>query len=135
MSISKKNITFITLIFPELLIPKNVVVWMPESCCFRTTFEGKRVKGSETLLKSARQHFYANVSFISDKVKCVLCVLVGSKMWGANFNTLTAHDMYFSYNREKFPQQVPTQLSSKPKSLYQSFIGFLESAYNFTHFF
>ena len=50
----------ITLIFPELLNLKNVLTWVPESSCFRTPFGSNRVKGSQTLLKSARQHFYAN---------------------------------------------------------------------------
>ena len=70
------------------MIPKYVVTWMPEISCFRTPFGSNRVKGSQTLLKSTRQHFYANFSFMSDKVRCVSCLLVGSKMWGASFNAL-----------------------------------------------
>ena len=35
---SEKKITFKASIFPELLIAKNVLTWMPESSCFRTFF-------------------------------------------------------------------------------------------------
>ena len=118
LSILKKMMILITLIFPEILIPKNVVTWMPQSSCFRTPFGSKPVKGSQTLLMSARQQFYAKFPFISKKVRCVLCLLVGSEMWGASFNTLTADDMYSCQNREKFPQQVPTQVSSKPNNIF-----------------
>ena len=38
LRILKKKITFILSIFPELLIPKNIVTWMPGSPCFRTPF-------------------------------------------------------------------------------------------------
>ena len=106
----EENITFITLIFRELLIPKNAVTWMPESSCFRTPFGSRRVKGCQTLLKSARQQFYVNFSFMSNKVGCVSCLFVGSEMWGGSFNTWTADDMYSWHKREKFPQQVPIYL-------------------------
>ena len=79
------------------------------------------------MLKSSPQHFYANFSFMSNKVRCVSCLLVGSQMWGASFHTLTADDMYSCHNEEKFPQQVPTELSSKPKRVSGTFIAFLES--------
>ena len=127
MEILKTKMILITLIFLELLIPKNVVTWMPESSCFRTPFGNKRVKGSQTLLKSALEHFYGNFSFMSQKVRCVWCPLVGSKMWGASFNTLTADHLYSCHNREKFSQQVPTRLSSKLKTFPGTFIEFLES--------
>ena len=74
LSILKRKMIFITLIFPELLIPKNVVTWMQESCCFRTPFGSKRVKGSQTLLKSARYHFCANFPFMSNKVRNASCL-------------------------------------------------------------
>ena len=90
LSILKKKTILITLIFPELLIPKHVVTWMPKSSSFRTPFEVKRGKGSKTLLKSTRQHFCAKFWFFSDKVRCVSWLLVGSKKWGASFNMSTA---------------------------------------------
>ena len=130
----EENITFITLIFRELLIPKNTVTWMPESSCFRTPFGSRRVKGCQTLLKSARQQFYVNFSFMSNKVGCVSCLFVGSEMWGGSINMWTADDMYSWHKREKFPQQVPTQASSKPKTFSGTFIAFFESTRNFERF-
>ena len=102
LRILKKEMILITLTFPELLFPKNVVPWMPESCCFRRPFRGKRVKGSQTLLKSARQNVYAHFSFMSNKVMCVSCLLVRCKMWGPSFNKLTSDSMYSSHNTENF---------------------------------
>ena len=110
----KKNINFITLRFPELKILENVVTWMLEISCFRTPFGSKRVKGRQAMVKSARQHFYANFSFMSHNVRRVSCLLVRSEMWRPSFNTLTADHKYSCHNREKFPKQVPTQVSSKP---------------------
>ena len=127
LGIFKKNITFITLIFSELLIPKNVVAWIPESCSLRTPFGGKQVKGSQTPPKTARQHFYANFSFMSNNVRCVSCFLVGSEMWGPSFNRLTADHTYSCHSREKFLQQLPTQLSSKPKRFSGSFNAFFKT--------
>ena len=65
--------------------------------------------------------FKLRSTFMSDKVRCVSCLLVGSEMWGASFSTLTADDMYSYHNKEKFPEQAPTQLSSKPKSFSGTF--------------
>ena len=127
LSILKNKITFIASIFPKLLIPKNVVTWMPESSCFITSFRSQSVKASQTLLKSARQHFYANFPLISNKLNCVSCILVGSEIIGPFFNTLTADHTYSYHNWEKFTQQVQTQLSSKPKIFSGSVIEFLKS--------
>ena len=79
MSVLEKKITFIISIFLELLILENVVTWIRESSSFRKLFGIKRVKGSQTLLKSARQVFYFIFPFTSKKVTCVSCLLVGSE--------------------------------------------------------
>ena len=127
MSILEKKITCRTSIFPELLILKNVVTWMPESSCFRTLFGSKPFKASQTLLKSPQEPFYVNFPLISKKVRRVSSVLVGSEMLGWSFNMLAAHHMYSCRSREKFPQQVPSQLPAKPKIFSQRFIVFLKS--------
>ena len=46
--------------------PKNVDTSMSESSCFGTPFEIQRVHVSQTLLKSARQHFYPNFPLTTD---------------------------------------------------------------------
>ena len=43
--------------------PTNVVTWMPESSSFTTPLESQRVHVSQTLPKSAPQHFYPNFPF------------------------------------------------------------------------
>ena len=126
-SILKKNITFITSRFPDLLVPKNVVTWMRENSCFRTPFGSKCVKGSQTLLKSPRQLFYVNFSFMWNKVSCVSCLLVGCEMWGPPCKTLMADQMYCCHDREQVPQEVPTQLSWKRRTISWTFIAFLKS--------
>ena len=40
---------------------------------------------------------------------------------------MTADRMYSYHNREKFTQQVPTQLSSKPKTFFGLSIAVLKS--------
>ena len=41
---------------------------MPESPGFRTSFESEGVDVCQTLLASARQHFYPNFPLIQDKL-------------------------------------------------------------------
>ena len=83
----------------------------------------------KTLLKSAWQLSYANFPLISNKVSCVSCLLVGSQMLGSAFNTLTADQMYSCDNRDKFPQHVPTELYSKPKTFSAICIAILKSTF------
>ena len=49
--------TLTTDVFLELRTAKDVVRKMFKKPCLRTSFESQRAKKSETLLKSARQHF------------------------------------------------------------------------------
>ena len=126
LSIFKKKNTFIASIFPKLLIAKNVVTWMPESC-FRTPFRIQRLKGSQTLLKSARQRFYPNFPLISNKFSCLSYLLIGSEILEPFVNTLMADHMYSCHNWKKSLQQVQTQLSSKGKTFSGAFIAFLKS--------
>ena len=65
---------------------------------FQNTFKNEPVTQSKTVLKSALQHFYANVSFISHKLSCVACLLVVSEMIGQLFKTLMANHMYSCHN-------------------------------------
>ena len=112
-----------------------MVTWMSESFCFRRPFGSQRVKWSETFLKSARSHFYANSLLISNKLSCVSCVLVASEILRPFSNMLTADHKYSCHNWEKFPQQVQLQLSPQRKTFFGSFIGFLKFTWNFERFF
>ena len=80
------------------------------------------------MLKSARQHFYPNVSLISKKLSFVSCLLVVCEILVPLFNTWMIDHMYSCHNSEKLTQEVQKQLSSKPSTFSGSFIEFSESA-------
>ena len=48
----------ITNVFLKLKTAKDLVRQMSKRVCFRTTFDSHIVKGSQTLAKPAREHFY-----------------------------------------------------------------------------
>ena len=50
---------------------EKLVTSMPQNSCFRTPLENERVNERKTLLKAARQHFYANFMLISHKLSCL----------------------------------------------------------------
>ena len=124
-TVFQQKITFIAEIFSKILSPRNVVTWMPQWSCFRTTFGSQGVKWSETLLKSSRQHFLADFPLISNKLSCVSCLLVGSEILGPLFDMLAADHKYSCHNWEKF-LQVKKQVSLKVKRFSASFIAFLK---------
>ena len=47
-----------SLIISKLLTSKELVAETSKSCCFGTAFGKQRVNGFQTLLKSARHHYY-----------------------------------------------------------------------------
>ena len=67
---------------------------MPETSCFRTPFRSQGVHVSQTLLKSARQHFYPNSPIMGDKLGLKTSLLVRSEILGLIGNTLLADHMY-----------------------------------------
>ena len=100
---------------------------MSESSCFRTPFGIQHVKESQTLLKPGAQHLRPNFPLISDRLIGNISVLVRTEMLELFFNTFTAYHMFSRQIYEKFPQQVQTQLSSKPKSFSQIVTTFTKS--------
>ena len=50
--------TFIAYVFPKKQAAENMVRKMSPKPRFRTSFDNQQSKGTQTLLKSARQHFY-----------------------------------------------------------------------------
>ena len=64
----EKFFSLIAWIVGNLLTPKNVVAWMPESSCFRTLFRSQSVDGCQTLLKFFWQHLYPNFPLIQDRL-------------------------------------------------------------------
>ena len=113
--------------FWNVMSPKNVVTSIHESSSLRTHFESQSVKWSETLLKCVPQNFDATFPLISNKLSCVSCPLIQSEISGLLFNTLTANHIYSCHNWQKLPQQLQTQLSSKPSTFPERFFTFPKS--------
>ena len=124
MHILNQRFVLIGSICPKLLILKDVITRMPKSSSFRTPFGNQLVKGSKTLVKPARKHFYANGPLISRKLSCVSMSLIGSKILRPLFNTLMADNIYSCQNSQKFVLQVQTKLSSKPANFLQVSLNF-----------
>ena len=69
-------------------------ILMPESSCFRTSFDSERVHKCQILLKPALQDFYPNFPLIQDKLSQKTFLLVSSEMLGLFRKTLTADHVY-----------------------------------------
>ena len=101
---------------------------------FGTPFANERVNGSQTLLKSARNHYYPLLSSIRGKLSYKRSPAVWCEILRLFVNALTADDKYSGSNMQNFPQQVQTPLSQKQKTLSWFFIAFLKCAWNLEHF-
>ena len=101
---------------------------------FGTPFANERVNGSQTLLKSARHHYYPLLSSIRGKLSYKRSPAVWCEILRLFVNALTADDKYSGSNMQNFPQQVQTPLSQKQKTLSWFFIAFLKCAWNLEHF-
>ena len=81
--------------------------------CFRRPCGNQRVNGFQTLLKSARHHYYPIFPCICDILSWKKSALVWSEILTLFVNTLTAHNKYSRCNVHNFAQQVQTPLSQK----------------------
>ena len=107
---------------------------MSKRSCFRTPFANERVNGFETLLKSARRHYYSLLSSIRGKLSYKESPSVWCEILRLFVNALTADDKYSGSNMQNFPQQFQTPLSQKQKALSQFFTAFLKCEWNLEHF-
>ena len=107
---------------------------MSKKCCFGTPFANERVKGSQTLLKSARHHYYPLFSSIRGKLSCKKSPSVWYEILSLFVNALTADDKYSDSNMQNFRQQFQTPLSQKQKTLSGLLIAFMKCAWNLEHF-
>ena len=130
----EKNSRLIAQIVEKLLVPKNVLVWMPEISCFRTRFRHESVHGRQKLLKSVWQDLYPNFPSIQDKLSQKTSLFVRCEILGLFGSTLAADHMYSRHNWGKFLQHVKTLLSQKGKTFFAIFIAFLQSTQSFAHF-
>ena len=107
---------------------------MSKRSCFRTPFGNERVNGFETLLKSARHHYYPLFSSIRGKLRWKKSSSVWYELLRLFVNALTADDMYSHSNLQNLVQQFQTPLSQKQKTFYGFFIAPLKCAWNLEHF-
>ena len=97
-------------------------------------FGNEGVNGFQTLLKSARHHYYPLFSSVRGKLSCKKWPSVWYKILRLFVNALTADDQYSDSNMQNFPQQFQMPLSQKQKVFSGFFIAFLKCAWNLEHF-
>ena len=101
---------------------------------FRTRFDKQRGSEFETLLDSARHHYYRMFPLIWDNLSWKKSVLVRYEVSGQFVNALTTVYMYSGRNMQIFPQQLQTQLSKKGKAFSGFFNACLKSRSSLEHF-
>ena len=90
---------------------KNVATQTSKSSCFRTSFTSERVNGFQTLLKSARHHYYPLFSSIRGKLSCKNSPSVWYEILRLFVNALTADDKYSVSNMQDLTQHIQTLIS------------------------
>ena len=108
--LKNKNSILVELL-PKLLHPKETFIYASKRSCFSRPFVKQRVNGFETLLKSARHHYFPLFPRIQDKLSCKMSALVTSEIFRLFVNTLTLDDKYSHRNMQIFWQQLQTLLS------------------------
>ena len=96
----------------------------------RTPFGNQCVNEFETLLKSARHHYFFLIPRIQDKLSWKKSALVTSEIFRLFVNTLTPDDKYSRLNMQIFWQQLQTLLSQEEKTFCRFFIAFPKFAWN-----
>ena len=107
---------------------------MSKTSRLRTPFGSQRVDRSQSLLKSARRHFYTIVPLIRDILSCKKSLLVRFEILALFVNTMTTEDKNSRRNRDHFEQQIQMQLSQKSKVFSEYYLAFLKFTSNFQYF-
>ena len=90
LNIFKKRNSVIANVCPILQTVKDLVRPISKKHCFRTSFDSQLVKGSQTLLKSVREHFYHIFSSLWGKINWEINLLLICQILGVFFDTLAA---------------------------------------------
>ena len=88
----------------------------------------------QTLLKSARHHYYPLFSSIRGKLSCKKSPSVWYEILRLFVNALTADDKYSDSNMQNLQKQFQTPASQKQKTFSLFFIAFLKCAWNLESF-
>ena len=93
---SEKKEDYPSLIITEIIASeRDVYLKASKRSCFSTPFCNQRVNVFETLLKSARHHYFPIFPWIRDKLSLKMSVLVTSDIFRLFVNTLTPDDKYY----------------------------------------
>ena len=106
---------------------------MPKTNSSKTTLGNEPIHRSQTLPKSACQHFYQSFQLIKDKLSWKTCLLIRSKILQLFVTTLTARNMYSFHNWQKFTQGLQRYISQKGKTISGIFNTFLKSTWKFVY--
>ena len=130
----EKKDEYPSLIISEIMDCERGDYLTSKRSCFTRPCGNQRVNGFQTLLKSARQHYYPIFPCIWDILRWQKSALVWSEILRLFVNTLTVDNKYSLCNVHNFAQQVQTPLSQKEKIFCGFFIPFLKCALNLEHF-
>ena len=100
---------------------------MSKMLSFMRNFGSQHVNGSQTLLRSPRNHLYTTIPLICGRTIRKRLVLVIFEVLGQFFNTLTSDCKYSRSNMENLPQEVQIDICLKPKTFSWLLIAFLKS--------
>ena len=122
----KKKKSILAKLLPKLLHPKEMFTEASKRSCFNTPFVYQRVNGFETLLKSARHHYFPIIPWFRDKVSWKKSALVTSEIFRLFVNMLTPDEKYSRRNIQTFWQQLQTLWSQEEKKFCRFLIAFLK---------
>ena len=97
--------------FPKLQTVKDLVRQLSKNRCFRTSFDSQHVKRSQTIVKSAWEHFYHIFPSLWQEMIRKISALSKFEILGAFVNTLTADDKYAFPDCENLGFPIQVQLS------------------------
>ena len=100
---------------------------MPKKPRVTTLMNSQHVKGSETLLKSARQNFFQIFRLFRKKIRSKISVLLVTEMLTLFVNILTPNDKYCLSKSECLTQPILMLLCQNQKIFSEFFAAFPKS--------
>ena len=100
---------------------KEVGTYTSKRSCLKTPFANERVNGFQTLLKSARSHYYPLFSSIRGKLSCKKSALVWCEILRLFVKTLTADENYSRQQYAEFTVTISNAIISETKNFFRTF--------------
>ena len=124
LNILKKKLIVIATLFRKLKNVKNLVRPVSEKHRFKAPFDSQHVKGWQTLVKSAWEHFHHIFSSLWEKpiwkLRLVICYLLE-----VFHKSLTANEKYPARDCKNLSSPTQMQLPLKPKTFFILLFHFL----------